>query len=75
MSNSSEQYPEALAIAEHQLEMQLLPGAEVRRELTACWSRLKADPSVTDPEAKMRALCEWYAEKFKQAALEEIAAE
>ena len=73
-------YPDAISRAEHQLEMLLKPGGiggafTIQSELEECWLGLKADPTVTDPEAKMAELGEWFAEKFKAAISREIAAE
>ena len=72
-------YPDAIRFAEHQLEMLLKRdgGAvcNLQDELEACWLSLKADPTVTDPEAKMAELGEWFAEKFKEAITREIAAD
>ncbi|MGB3788845.1 MAG: hypothetical protein WA949_12610 [Phormidesmis sp.] len=73
-------YPEAISRAEHQLEMLLKPGGiggafTIQSELEECWLGLKADPTVTDPEAKMAELGEWFAEQFKAAITREIAAD
>ena len=72
-------YPDAIRRAEHQLEMLLKRdgGAvcNLQDELETCWQSLKADPTVTDPEAKMAELSDWFAEKFKEAIAREIAAD
>ena len=72
-------YPDAIRRAEHQLEMLLKRGGgavcNLQNELETCWLSLKADPTVTDPEAKMAELGEWFAEKFKEAIAREIAAD
>lgn len=60
---------EAREIAEHQLETALKDV--LVDELEACWSRLKDDPSITDPEEDMAELAEWFGEQV-QAAIEEI---
>ncbi len=60
---------EAREIAEHQLETALKDV--LIDELEACWSRLKDDPSITDPEDDMAELAEWFSEQV-QAAIEEI---
>lgn len=72
-------YPDAIRRAEHQLEMLLKRdgGAvcNLQDELETCWLSLKTDPTVTDPEAKMAELGDWFAEKFKEAIAREIAAD
>lgn len=60
---------EAREIAEHQLETALRDV--LVDELEACWSRLKDDATITDPEADMAELAEWFSEQV-QAAIEEI---
>lgn len=72
-------YPDAIRRAEHQLEMLLKPGGSggafcIQEELATCWTSLKADPSVTDAEAKMAELGNWFAIQFKEAIAQEIAA-
>ena len=72
-------YPDALHRAEHQLEMLLKPGGIggafcIQDELELCWASLKADPTVTEPEAKMAELGNWFAEQFRSAISREIAA-
>ena len=76
----SDSYPEAIQRAEHQLAMLLKPGGSggsfcIQSELATCWESLKADPTVTDPEAKMTELGEWFAEQFKLAIAREIDAD
>lgn len=73
-------YPDAIRRAEHQLEMLLKPGGgggvlSIQAELEICWLSLKEDPEVTDPEARMAELGEWFADKFKEAIAREIAAD
>lgn len=46
----------------------------IQDELELCWATLKEDPTVSDPEAKMVELGEWFAEKFRAAISREIAA-
>ncbi|EDX82424.1 hypothetical protein S7335_871 [Synechococcus sp. PCC 7335] len=74
----SDPKPEAIQRAEHQLEMLLKPGGSggafcIKDELELCWESLKADPTVTDPEAKMTELGDWFTEQFKDAIAHEIA--
>ena len=64
-SNPPNDYPEAIRIAEHQLEMEIKDV--LNREFETCWNQLKEDPAVTDPEAKMTELGDWFAEKSKAA--------
>lgn len=76
-SSSSNDYPEAIRRAEHQLEMLLKPGGSagsfaIQDELELCWASLKEDPTVADPEAKMAELGDWFAEKFKAAIARQI---
>lgn len=71
--------PEAVARAEHQLEMLLKPGGAMvayglQDELEICWLTLKEDPTVADPVAVMDELGEWFAAKFREAIAREIAA-
>lgn len=72
-------YPDAIRRAEHQLEMLLKRGGgavcNLQDELETCWLSLKADSTVTDPEAKMAELGEWFAEQFKEAIAREMAAD
>ena len=72
-------YPDAIRRAEHQLEMLLKRdgGAvcNLQDELETCWLSLKSDPTVTDPEARMAELGDWFAEKFKEAIACKIAAD
>ena len=75
ISNSQ---PEAIQRARHQLEMLLKPGGSggafcIQDELATCWASLKADPTVTDPEAQMTELADWFAERFRGAITHEIA--
>lgn len=61
---------EAREIAEYQLEQALkdvLSG-----EFEACWNRLKEDSAVSDPEAEMSELAEWFAEQVQTAITELI---
>ncbi|MEN8444053.1 MAG: hypothetical protein ABG776_03455 [Cyanobacteria bacterium J06555_13] len=72
-------YPDAIRRAEHQLEMLLKPGGTggtfgIQDELETCWATLKEDATVTDPEAKMAELGEWFSEKIRAAISWEIAA-
>lgn len=76
-SSPSNDYPEAIQRAEHQLEMLLKPGGSggtfaIQDELEICWATLKEDPTVADPEAKMAELGDWFAEKFKAAIAHQI---
>lgn len=64
--------------AEHQLAMLLKPGSSggslcIQSELFTRWESLKADPTVTDPEAKMTELGKWFAQQFKAVIAREIA--
>ena len=76
----SDSCSEAIQRAEHQLAMLLKPGGSggsfcIQSELSTCWESLKADPTVADPEAKMTELGEWFAEQFKAAITQEVAAD
>ena len=75
---TSDPQPEAIQRAKHQLEMLLKPGGSggafcIQDELATCWESLKADPTVTDPEAQMTELADWFAEKFSGEITHEIA--
>ena len=61
---------EAREIAEHQLEMAIKDV--LISEFEACWNQLKADPAVSDPEAEMSELSEWFAEQVETAIAELI---
>ena len=63
---------EARDIAENQLEVALKDV--LADELEACWSQLKEDPAITDPEEEMAELAEWFGEQV-QALIDEIIAE
>lgn len=63
---------EARDIAEDQLEVALKDV--LADELEACWSRLKDDPAITDPEEEMAELAEWFGEQV-QALIDEIIAD
>jgi len=60
---------EAREIAEHQLETAIKDF--LIDELEACWSRFKDETAITDPEAEMAELAEWFDEQV-QAAIEEV---
>lgn len=60
---------EAREIAEHQLETAIKDV--LIDELEACWTRLKDDTAITDPEEEMAEIIEWFGEQV-QAAIEEI---
>ena len=77
---TSNSQPEAIQRAQHQLEMLLKPGGSggafcIQDELATCWASLKADPTVADPEAKMTALADWFAQQLRAAIAHEIAAD
>ena len=61
---------EAREIAEYQLEQALRDV--LISEFEACWNRLKADSAVSDPEAEMSELAEWFAEQVQTAITELI---
>lgn len=60
---------EAREIAEHQLETAIKDV--LIDELEACWTRLKDDAAITEPEDEMAEIIEWFGEQV-QAAMEEI---
>ncbi len=60
---------EAREIAEHKLETAIKDV--LVDELEACWSRLKEDAAIADPEEEMGELAEWFNEQI-QAAIEDI---
>ena len=60
---------EAREIAESQLEIAIKDV--LSDEFEACWSRIKDDPAITDPEEVMSDLAEWFGEQI-QAVIEEI---
>lgn len=77
---TSDPQPEAIQRAQHQLEILLKPGGSggafcIQDELDLCWTSLKEDPTVTDPEAKLTELGEWFATQFKAAITQRIAAD
>ena len=61
---------EAREIAEYQLEQALKDV--LSSEFEACWNRLKEDAAVSDPEAEMSELAEWFAEQVQTAIAELI---
>ena len=61
---------EAREIAEHQLEMAIKDV--LSSEFEACWNRLKEDAAISDPEAEMTELAEWFAEQVQVAIAELI---
>ena len=61
---------EAREIAEYQLEQALKDV--LNSEFEACWNRLKEDAAVSDPEAEMSELAEWFAEQVQTAIAELI---
>ena len=61
---------EAREIAEYQLEQALRDV--LSSEFEACWNRLKEDSAVSDPEAEMSELAEWFAEQVQTAITELI---
>jgi len=60
---------EAREVAEHKLETAIKDV--LVDELEACWSRLKEDAAIADPEEEMQELAEWFNEQI-QSAIEDI---
>ncbi len=60
---------EARELAEQQLELAIKDV--LSEELAACWSRFQEDAAVSDPEAEMSELAEWFAEQV-QAAIADV---
>ncbi len=60
---------EAREVAEHKLETAIKDV--LVDELEACWSRLKEDTAIADPEEEMQELAEWFNEQI-QATIEDI---
>ena len=60
---------EAREIAEYQLETAIKDV--LLDEFEACWTRLKEDSAVSNPEDDMAELVEWFSEQV-QAAIDDI---
>lgn len=60
--------------AEQQLSMTLKCGTalDVVDELSACWEKLKSDPTISDPAATMLQLSEWLVDEVQKTIDEEL---